>query len=125
MPVYEQIRAQVSMMVASGSLAPRAQLPTIRQLASDLGLAKGTVAKAYEALMRDQVITSNGRHGTAVADGPTQLSARERSAKLDEAAIQFVVTVGQLGATQHELQERIQKALRSVGLGDVQPWSRT
>jgi DNA-binding transcriptional MocR family regulator len=73
-PVYEQLRAQVARMVAVGALAPGTQLPTIRQLASDLGLAKGTVAKAYEALLRDGVVESAGRRGTIVrgaADVPT------------------------------------------------------
>jgi DNA-binding transcriptional regulator YhcF (GntR family) len=36
-PVYEQIRAQIVLMVASGTLAPGTQLPTIRQLASVVG----------------------------------------------------------------------------------------
>jgi DNA-binding transcriptional regulator YhcF (GntR family) len=44
-PAYEQIRAQMRLMIASGTLAEGTQLPTIRQLASDLGLAKGTVSR--------------------------------------------------------------------------------
>ena len=66
-PVYEQLRAQISTMVASGTLAAGTQLPTIRQLATDLGLAKGTVNKAYDELLRAGVVTSDGRRGTRVA----------------------------------------------------------
>lgn len=50
-PVYEQIRAQIDMMIATGTLAEGTKLPTIRQLAGDLGVAKGTAAKAYQALV--------------------------------------------------------------------------
>ena len=46
LPVYEQIREQVVRMVTAGTLTPGTRMPTIRQLASDLELAKGTVAKA-------------------------------------------------------------------------------
>lgn len=52
-PVYEQLRAQIVQMVAAGTLTAGTRLPTIRQLATDLGIAKGTVARAYEALLRD------------------------------------------------------------------------
>ncbi len=42
LPVYEQVREQVVRMVAAGTLQAGVRLPTIRQLAQDLGLAKGT-----------------------------------------------------------------------------------
>ena len=41
-PPYEQIRDQVSRMIASGVLPPGTRLPTIQQLANDLQLAPGT-----------------------------------------------------------------------------------
>ena len=53
LPVYEQIRSQIATMVASGTLEPGDRLPTIRQLCDDLGLAKATVSKAYELLIRE------------------------------------------------------------------------
>lgn len=46
-PPYEQIRAQLATLIFSGRLPEGERLPTIRQLASDLALAAGTVARAY------------------------------------------------------------------------------
>ncbi|MDF2051259.1 GntR family transcriptional regulator, partial [Arthrobacter sp. Cr_A7] len=46
-PPYEQIRSQISSLVAVGDLAPGSRLPTVRSLAADLGVAVGTVARAY------------------------------------------------------------------------------
>ena len=46
-PVFEQIRLQVVAHVAAGRLTPGDHLPTIRALATDLGVAAGTVARAY------------------------------------------------------------------------------
>ena len=66
-PPYEQIRAQVGAMVDAGVLTPGTRLPSIRQLAGDLGLAGGTVARAYRELEQEGVVATRGRHGTVVA----------------------------------------------------------
>ena len=65
-PPFEQLRTQVAAMVATGELAPGQKLPTVRQLATDLGLAANTVARAYRELEADQIISTQGRRGTFV-----------------------------------------------------------
>ena len=60
-PPYEQIRAQVSSLIALGTLAPGTRLPTVRSLAADLGIAAGTVARAYKELEQSGLIET--RHG--------------------------------------------------------------
>ena len=69
-PPYEQIRAQVATMIEVGTLPPGTQLPPIRQLAADLGLAANTVARAYRELELEGFVTSRVRHGTTVAARP-------------------------------------------------------
>ncbi|MBC7631206.1 GntR family transcriptional regulator [Aeromicrobium sp.] len=66
-PPYEQVRRQLADGAASGTLAPGHRLPTVRQLATDLGLAANTIAKAYRALEVDGVVQTLGRKGTFVA----------------------------------------------------------
>lgn len=66
-PPYEQVRRQIAQGAADGSLAPGHRLPTVRQLATDLGLAANTVAKAYRALETDGVVETKGRQGTSIA----------------------------------------------------------
>jgi DNA-binding transcriptional regulator YhcF (GntR family) len=66
-PPYEQIRQQVVSLVQSGELRAGTQLPTVRTLASDLGLAVNTVAHAYRALEHDGIVETRGRQGTFVA----------------------------------------------------------
>lgn len=65
-PPYEQIRAQVASLIAVGQLADGARLPTVRALASDLGVATGTVARAYKELEASGLIESRRRLGTVV-----------------------------------------------------------
>jgi DNA-binding transcriptional regulator YhcF (GntR family) len=49
-PPYEQLRRQLAGLIRSGVLEPGGRLPPLRQLAADLGLAVGTVARAYREL---------------------------------------------------------------------------
>jgi DNA-binding transcriptional regulator YhcF (GntR family) len=69
-PVYEQIRSQVSALVAVGGLRPGDRLPASRDLARDLGIAVGTVQRAYRELEASGVVTSRRRVGTVIAEPP-------------------------------------------------------
>jgi GntR family transcriptional regulator len=68
-PPYEQIRAQVTALVAAGTLVEGQRLPTVRDLAADLGIAPGTVQRAYRELEARGVVRSRRRAGTVVAPG--------------------------------------------------------
>ncbi|MEU0008023.1 GntR family transcriptional regulator [Streptomyces sp. NPDC006314] len=69
-PPYEQIRAQLADLIGSGRPAEGERLPTVRQLASDLGLAAGTVARAYRELETASLIRTRRGAGTRVALSP-------------------------------------------------------
>ncbi|HKE97667.1 MAG TPA: GntR family transcriptional regulator [Actinomycetes bacterium] len=66
-PPYEQIRQQILALIRTDALHAGTRLPTVRQLAGDLGVAINTVAHAYRALEHDQLIQTRGRRGTYVA----------------------------------------------------------
>ncbi|MES2609573.1 MAG: PLP-dependent aminotransferase family protein [Pseudomonadota bacterium] len=66
-PVTEQIRRALHAAIAQGRLAPGARLPSWRDLASQLGVARGTVRAAYESLIDAQLIVALGAAGTFVA----------------------------------------------------------
>lgn len=65
-PPFEQIRSQLSAQIMIGVLADGDRLPSVRQLAGDLGLAPGTVARAYATLEADGLIESRRGAGTRV-----------------------------------------------------------
>jgi DNA-binding transcriptional regulator YhcF (GntR family) len=92
-PPYEQLRTRVVAMTVSGQLEPGQKLPTVRQLAADLGLAPNTVARAYRELEADGIISTQGRRGTFVSssalDDPESTAigaARKAAASFTEAA---------------------------------------
>lgn len=95
MPVYEQIRLQVTRLVASGQLRAGQRLPSIRQLAIDLGVAKATVSKAYEQLERDAVVRADRKMGTVVGDDA--VDPKVAAAQLAAAAEAFAIVAHQLG----------------------------
>jgi len=66
-PPYEQIRSQLASLINAGSLAFGERLPTVRQLAADLRLAPGTVARAYTELEAQGLIESKRGAGTRVS----------------------------------------------------------
>jgi len=111
-PVFEQLRAQIARLIASGQLAAGAQLPPIRHLANDLGLARGTVNKVYDALARDGLVRTHGRHGTVVSDA---IAGRASSADLDAAADTLAVVARQLGLTTTQAHAAIDAAWARLG----------
>lgn len=68
-PIYRQIRDQIVLGVAKGALRPGDSLPTVRQLAEDLGVNPMTVSKAYTLLREDEIIVIDRRHGAKIKDG--------------------------------------------------------
>ncbi|KRB76314.1 GntR family transcriptional regulator [Nocardioides sp. Root190] len=68
-----------SRAIRSGELAPGDRLPTVREVAAELGVSPATVSAAWQALRRTGVVVSRGRAGTFVKDSPTPwLSPRQR-----------------------------------------------
>jgi DNA-binding transcriptional regulator YhcF (GntR family) len=112
LPVYEQVREQIKRMVASGTLQPGTRLPTIRQLATDLGLAKGTIERAYELLDADTVIETKGRKGTFVLE-MTRPTQHQQTIALDAAAESLVVVARQLGADENAAIDAVRRVWRN------------
>ena len=66
-PPRDQIHDQIHGLVATGRLAANERLPSVRQLAKDLCVAPGTVAKAYRALEAEGFLVSRTGSGTRVS----------------------------------------------------------
>ena len=100
---YEQVREQIRTQVEQGTLAPGTRLPTVRGLASDLGLAANTIARAYRELEGLGVIETRGRAGSVVTGAGTERAARE-------AAHAYVARLRELGVDQAEGLDLVRRA---------------
>src|SRR5262245_49663332 len=65
-PIYEQIVAQVIYGVAAGSLEPGTLIPSVRELAEKLLVHPNTVARAFQELEREGVVTARRGRGMEV-----------------------------------------------------------
>lgn len=85
-PAYRQIIQHVTSLIKDGVLKPGDKLPTERDLAAQLKIARGTIKKAYESLSRDKIIEAVQGRGTFVSSRQDVLPAgrKERAVKLIE-----------------------------------------
>jgi DNA-binding transcriptional regulator YhcF (GntR family) len=105
-PPFEQLRVQILDQVTRGELAPQTRLPTVRQLAGDLGVAANTVARTYRELERAGIIETRGRHGTFVS---THGDPAHRQAQ--KAAAAFAEQIRNLGVSTDEAIALVRSAL--------------
>ncbi|MFB6611443.1 GntR family transcriptional regulator [Agromyces sp. NPDC056379] len=109
-PPYEQLRRAVIDGVRGGTLVAGTRLPPVRTLATELGLAANTVARAYRELERDGVIETRGRNGSFISatGDPT-----EQQAQL--AASAYADRIAQLGLDAEQALAIVRAALQSRG----------
>ncbi|GAA2388881.1 GntR family transcriptional regulator [Dactylosporangium salmoneum] len=110
-PPYEQLRRQFADLIRHGALAAGDRLPPVRQLAADLGLAVGTVARAYRELEAAGLVESRRGAGTRVAASAEPVDPAWQRAALHQRAADFVREARLLGATDDEIRASVTGAL--------------
>jgi len=109
-PIYRQLLDQVRRMVASGQLAPGAELPSVRELALKHAVNPMTVSKAYSLLEAEGLLERNRGRPMTVANhirNTSQLSRRiEQIQPLVE---QTVLAAKQLELSETELVKTVRK----------------
>lgn len=98
MPVYRQIVDQVKYYVASGTLKPGDQLPSIRELAQSLSINPTTVVRVYSDLEHEKVVEMRHGKGAFVTDFGCRMSSAERDRKIRELARRLAIEAAQMGA---------------------------
>lgn len=112
-PPYEQLRRQLSALIANGVLEDGRRLPTVRQLAADLRLAPGTIARTYQELERSGLIETRRGAGTRVRGAAPRLTDATRRAELSRLAQDLVSSARLLGADDAEIRSALDAALTS------------
>jgi GntR family transcriptional regulator len=110
LPLYRQMLQQLRERIASGQLAPGAQLPSVRDLSADLHVNPLTVGKVYQLLEDEGLVEFRRGQGTFVAAGRKPASAAERQKLLQPAVDQVVSEALHLGIDETQLQQLIQKS---------------
>lgn len=80
-PTYRQIADSMRAALVTGHFDPGAQLPTVRQLAMDLGVHHNTVAEAYRMLAEEGWLELNRRRGATVLQRTARAATAEVCAR--------------------------------------------
>jgi len=114
-PIYMQLVDRIRQMVATGSLQPGQQLPTMRQLAADLRINYNTVGRAYLHLEQEGIISTQQGRGTYVASRLTgEEVERLRVAKLQSMIDQLLHEAVALGYGEPEIVQNFQDRLHAA-----------
>lgn len=109
--LYQQIMDQIVLLVSTGVLDIGDQLPSIRELASSLGINPNTVARAYTELEQKGIINTVPKVGAFVADiSLTKEIKEEAKAALADLFTQYLI----LGLTEDEIRSLVEEALANV-----------
>lgn len=121
-PLYLQVRNQIIAAIATGELEPGAALPSVRALASDLGINLHTVNKAYAVLRDEGYVLMRGRSGAYIAD-PCEDDRSDRAqielAKMEDGLFELALAHRARGGNWGEFLECAQaQAARAYGAGE-------
>jgi GntR family transcriptional regulator len=121
-PIYAQITEQIRQMVANRELKVGDQLPTVRQLATDLRVNFNTVARAYRLLDEAGLISTQQGRGTYIWEAPSPEGLRHlRQQGLDSLTRRYLSEVGRLDYTPDEVSENFEQNMKTWREGGDPP----
>ena len=102
-PIYRQLLDQVRRMVASGQLAPGAELPSVRELAMRHAVNPMTISKAYSLLEAEGLLERNrGKPMTVAKPARAQSPVAKRLQQLEPHVEQVALAARQLELTEKD-----------------------
>ena len=114
-PIFNQLIDQIKQGVRNGVLIAGTPLPSIRQLANDLGINQNTVAKAYRMLERDNIIETLGYRGTFIHKQANDHCDIDLMAVANQTLTDAVNQLKDKGLTDSEIRQAFTKALKGEG----------
>lgn len=110
-PVYWQIKEEIGRLVSLGLLKQGEKLPSVRDLAVVLKVNPNTIARAYQILEKEKIVTTQQGKGTFVGKIPSL--SRER--KLKNLVEKFFFEAEMAGFSREEVLALISKELKGEG----------
>ncbi|MDO4343320.1 MAG: GntR family transcriptional regulator [Eubacteriales bacterium] len=107
LPIYAQIREQIAQQILNGQLAAGTVLPSIRQLARDLGISVITTTRAYRELENSGFIASVQGKGSIVLERDNALIREQYQKQLKEYLEGAIQAAGHLGMSEDEVAQAL------------------
>jgi GntR family transcriptional regulator len=116
-PAYRQIAGGIRAMLVGGAFRPGDVLPTIRKLATDLGIHPNTVAEAYRMLADEGWVDLRRRRGATVLDRPSPEPAAEVTSTFARRIEELVAEAVAAGVRPGELADHLKVLERNLARG--------
>ncbi|MFB3895782.1 MAG: GntR family transcriptional regulator [bacterium] len=114
LPIYLQIINQIKYSIAMEAIKSGDQLPSVRELASQLRVNPNTVAKAYTELERDGIVFTKRGEGTFVSDIGVALSEEEKNRIIAEMLNRTLVQAYHLNLTADRVKDIFNNEIEKI-----------
>lgn len=112
-PIYLQIARQIEDLVGNGVLKEGDQLPTVREMATELSINFNTVARAYRLLDESRIISTQRGRGTYIWKKPSADSRHVlKEAALENLLIDMINEIKRRGYSREEVMEGLDRILK-------------
>src|SRR5690625_1573511 len=101
-PIYEQLKNEIIIGIAKKKLSPGERLPSVRQLASDIGINLHTVNKAYKQLEEEGLLLIHRQRGVIVHPDGAPKADDDFIKLLKETLLPMIANAKNRGVTETE-----------------------
>ncbi len=112
--IYEQIVRQVKFAIAEDSLRPGHMLPSVRTLSVQLALNPNTIARAYQQLQSEGILSALRGRGLVVCQGATRVCRDERRSIIADRIRSVLTEALHGGLSTSEIEELVRKQLKQL-----------
>lgn len=111
-PIYEQLYKRVVELTVKKQLRPNDKLPSVRELAKELGVNPNTVSKAFQNLERDGIIYSLAGRGSFISDKNGDIIKQNAADNFKSAAKEAMTA----GLSSDEMTDIVNKVFQDRGI---------
>lgn len=106
-PLYEQLVEQLRRQIILGGMKAGAAMPSVRQLATELGINPNTIQKAYRRMEEEGMILSVPGKGSFVSDNLAEMLTKQREDQRNKAR-QILLSCREMGITKEEIVQMVE-----------------
>lgn len=106
-PLYEQLVEQLRRQLILGGMEAGAAMPSVRQLATELGINPNTIQKAYRRMEEEGMIISVPGRGSFVSDDLADMLKRQRAEQLEQTR-QMISLCREMGLPKNTIDEVVE-----------------
>lgn len=107
-PLYEQLVEQLRRQIVLGGMKDGAAMPSVRQLATELGINPNTIQKAYRRMEEEGMILSIPGKGSFVSDDLADMLTKQREDQRSKAK-QMLQSCREMGLTKEEITQMVEE----------------